>query len=109
MLHMFHFRSGDFNVALSIAKRCRALADTVDDPAGLALAHSILGRSLLMMGDLSGARRTRSAVRGLVAVPASDTIYLVHDRHFRAGIALARTLWMQGIRPRQLSARGIHR
>ena len=31
MLHMFHFRSGDFNVALSIAKRCRALADTVDD------------------------------------------------------------------------------
>jgi hypothetical protein len=47
MLHMFHFRSGDFNVALSIAKRCRALADTVDDPAGLALAHSILGRSLL--------------------------------------------------------------
>jgi len=97
MLHMFHFRSGDFNVALSIAKRCRALADTVDDPAALALAHSILGRSLLMMGDLSGARAELEALfADWSPSQQSDTIYLVHDRHFRAGIALARTLWMQG-------------
>jgi predicted ATPase len=97
MLHMFHFRSGDFNVALSFAKRCRVLADTVDDPAALALAHSILGRSLLMMGDLSGARAELEALfTNWSPSQQSDTIYLVHDRHFRAGIALARTLWMQG-------------
>jgi predicted ATPase/DNA-binding winged helix-turn-helix (wHTH) protein len=97
MLHMFHFRGGDFNVALSFAKRCRALAATVDDPAALALAHSILGRSLLMMGDLRGARAELEALfADWSPSQQSDTIYLVHDRHFRAGIALARTLWMQG-------------
>ncbi|WFU42326.1 winged helix-turn-helix domain-containing protein [Bradyrhizobium sp. CB82] len=97
MLHMFHFRSGDFNVALSYAKRCRALAANVDDPAALALAHSILGRSLLMMGDLRGARGELEALfADWSPSQQSDTIYLVHDRHFRAGIALARTLWMQG-------------
>ncbi|WP_407121905.1 ATP-binding protein [Bradyrhizobium sp. STM 3561] len=97
MLHMFHFRSGDFNVALSYAKRCRALAANVDDPAALALAHSILGRSLLMKGDLRGARGELEALfADWSPSQQSDTIYLVHDRHFRAGIALARTLWMQG-------------
>lgn len=97
MLHMFHFRGGDFNVALSFARRCRALADSVDDPTALALAHSILGRSLLMMGDLSGARAELEALfADWSPSQQSDTIYLVHDRHFRAGIALARTLWMQG-------------
>ena len=97
MLHMFHFRAGDFNVALSFARRCRALAGSVEDPAALALAHSILGRSLLMMGDLGGARAELEALFETWSPSRhSHTIYLVHDRHFRAGIALARTLWMQG-------------
>ena len=97
MLHMFHFRGGDFNTALSFAKRCRSVADTVDDPAAIALAHSILGRSLLMMGDLNGARaELESLFKIWTPTQQSNTIYLVHDRHFRAGIALARTLWLQG-------------
>jgi tetratricopeptide (TPR) repeat protein len=63
----------------------------------MALARSILGRSLLMMGDLSGARVELEALFAHWSPSQqSDTIYLVHDRHFRAGIALARTLWMQG-------------
>jgi tetratricopeptide (TPR) repeat protein len=45
MLHMFHFRGGDFNTALHHAKHCRAVAGTIEDPAATALAHSILGRS----------------------------------------------------------------
>ncbi|BAM87434.1 transcriptional regulator [Bradyrhizobium oligotrophicum S58] len=97
MLHMFHFRGGDFDVALSFARRCRTVADNVDDPAALALAHSILGRSLLMMGDLSGARgELEELFRTWSPSLQSRTIYLVHDRHYRAGIALARTLWLQG-------------
>jgi predicted ATPase/DNA-binding winged helix-turn-helix (wHTH) protein len=105
MLHMFHFRSGDFNVALSFARRCRALAENATDPAAPALAHSILGRSLLMMGDLNGARAELEALfRNWSPSQRSATIYLVHDRHFRAGIALARTLWMQGY-PDQAVAR----
>jgi predicted ATPase/DNA-binding winged helix-turn-helix (wHTH) protein len=97
MLHMFHFRGGDFNTALSFAKRCRVLADNIDDRAAVALGHSILGRSLLMMGDLRGARAELEALfADWSPSQHSHTIYLVHDRHFRAGIALARTLWMQG-------------
>lgn len=97
MLHMFHFRGGDFSIALSFARRCRTLAEDVDDPAALALARSILGRSLLMMGDLNGARvELEELFKTWSPTQQSSTIYLVHDRHYRAGIALARTLWLQG-------------
>jgi predicted ATPase/DNA-binding winged helix-turn-helix (wHTH) protein len=97
MLHMFHFRGGDFNTALHFAKRCRSLATTIEDPAAVALAHSILGRSLLTMGDLRGAHAELEALFEIWSPSqTSHTIYLVHDRHFRAGIALARTLWLQG-------------
>jgi predicted ATPase/DNA-binding winged helix-turn-helix (wHTH) protein len=97
MLHMFHFRGGDFTTALHFAKRCRSLATSIEDPAAIALAHSILGRSLLMAGDLRGARAELDALFKIWSPSQrSNTIYLVHDRHFRASIALARTLWLQG-------------
>jgi predicted ATPase/DNA-binding winged helix-turn-helix (wHTH) protein len=97
MLHMFHFRGGDFNTALHQARRCRALAENIDDPAAIALAHSILGRSLVVKGDLGDARIELEAL--LVIWSRSQrtrSIYLAYDRHYRAGIALARTLWLQG-------------
>ena len=97
MLHMFHFRRGDFKSALDLARHCRALAGTIDDPDAIALAHSILGRSLHLMGDHFGARAELEALRRhwSRSRPAS-TIYLGYDRHYRAGIALARTRWLQG-------------
>jgi tetratricopeptide (TPR) repeat protein len=97
MLHMFHFRSGEFKTTLHYAKRCRSLAQSIDDPAALRLAHSILGRSLLVMGDLGGARSELEAMlAGWSRSRATRSIYLAYDRHYRAGIALARTLWLQG-------------
>jgi predicted ATPase/DNA-binding winged helix-turn-helix (wHTH) protein len=97
MLHMFHFRGGDFKAAQDYAKRCRALAATIDDPAAIALAHSILGRSLLIMGDLAGARIELEALLPIWSrSQLTGSIYLAYDRHYRAGIALARTLWLQG-------------
>jgi predicted ATPase len=96
MLHMFHFRGGDFNTALHHAKRCRAVAGTIEDPAATALAHSILGRSLHLMGDHSGARvELEASLRNWLRTRRT-TIYLAYDRHYRAGVALARTLWLQG-------------
>jgi predicted ATPase/DNA-binding winged helix-turn-helix (wHTH) protein len=97
MLHMFHFRGGDFKTALQYAKRSRTVAETTEDPATIALAHSILGRSLHLMGDLGGARAELEAL--LQHWPGSQrtgTIYLAYDLHYRASIALARTLWLQG-------------
>jgi predicted ATPase/DNA-binding winged helix-turn-helix (wHTH) protein len=95
-LHMFHFRSGDFRTALSYAKRCQAVAGMLDDPAAMALAHSIMGRSLHLSGELSGARAELEASLRLWSRSPRTTIYLAFDRHYRAGVALARTLWLQG-------------
>jgi hypothetical protein len=97
MLHMFHFRSGEFKATLHYAKRCRALAESIDDPAAMTLAHSILGRSLLLMGDLGGARiELEAMLPGWSRSRGTRSLYLAYDRHYRAGIALARTLWLQG-------------
>jgi predicted ATPase/DNA-binding winged helix-turn-helix (wHTH) protein len=97
MLHMFHFRGGDFQIALDYARRCRAIAGGIEDPAAIALAHSILGRSLHLMGDLSGARIELEALpKHWSPVQPTGRLYLTYDRHYRAGIALARTLWLQG-------------
>jgi predicted ATPase/DNA-binding winged helix-turn-helix (wHTH) protein len=107
MLHMFHFRGGDFKTALHYAKRCRALAESIDDPAAITLAHSILGRSLLVMGDLGVARIELEALLPIWSrAQRTRSIYLAYDRHYRAGVALARTLWLQGY-PVQAAERAV--
>jgi predicted ATPase/DNA-binding winged helix-turn-helix (wHTH) protein len=97
LLHMFHFRGGEFNTAMQHATQCRAIAATVEDPAAMLVAHSILGRSLHMAGEHAAARdelETLMARRALTW--RASTLYLGYDRHYRAEIALARTLWLQG-------------
>ena len=95
MLHMFHFRSGEFKTTLHYAKRCRALAGSIDDPAATTLAHSILGRSLLVMGDLRAARIELEAMlpgwsrsrgtRSLVSWPTIGTIAPASPWHGHCG------------------------
>jgi predicted ATPase/DNA-binding winged helix-turn-helix (wHTH) protein len=95
--HMFHFRGGEFSEAMQNATQCRAIAGTVEDPAAMALAHSILGRSLHMAGEHGAARLELEALMAQRAhTRQASTIYLGYDRHYRAEIALARTLWLQG-------------
>ena len=96
-LHMFHFRVGDFKTALHYAKRCCAIAGTIEDPAAIALAHSILGISLHLIGDLGGARvELEAALQHGPRSRRTSTIYLGFDGQYLAGVALARTLWLQG-------------
>ena len=72
-LHMFHLRGGDFKAALHYARRCSAIAETLGDPVATALAHSILGISLHLTGDLSGARaRARGGARTLARLPTGQ-------------------------------------
>lgn len=97
LLHMFHFRGGEFGAAMENARQCRAIAATVEDPAAMVLAHSILGRSLHMAGELGGARIELEALAAQRSrTRHASTLYLGYDRHYRAEIALARTLWLQG-------------
>jgi predicted ATPase/DNA-binding winged helix-turn-helix (wHTH) protein len=96
MLRMLHFRSADFKTALLYARRCRAAAEAIEDPAAIALAHSTLGRSLHVMGDLNGARVELEASLKHWSRAQRTTIYLAHDLHYQTDVTLARTLWLQG-------------
>jgi hypothetical protein len=60
-LTMFHTRGGNFKTALHYAKLGQAVAATVADTTAIALANSVLGRSLQVMGDHSGARAALEA------------------------------------------------
>ena len=97
MLHMFHLRGGDYKSALHFAKRGSAVAETAEDPAAIALARSMLGRSLHLMGELGRARADLEAALQYWSRPEqTGPIYLASDHPHRTGIALARTLWLQG-------------
>ncbi|MGA8714203.1 MAG: winged helix-turn-helix domain-containing protein [Roseiarcus sp.] len=96
-LNMFHLRIGEFKTALYYARRCSDIAATVEDPAAKTLAHSILGISLHLNGDLSGARaELEAAVLRGPDVQRTTTIYLGFEGRILAGAILARTLWLQG-------------
>lgn len=96
-LHMFHLRTGAFDIALDLGKRGAALAGAVDDPAAAALAHFLLGMSLHLAGDLAGARAAlEAALRHQPGGPRASTIYLGFEGQNLSGAILARTLWLQG-------------
>src|SRR5262249_19261320 len=96
-LTMFHTRAGNFKTALHYAKLGQALAGTVADANAIALAHSVLGRSLHIMGDHSGARAALEAsLQYWSSLPGTSDVYLGFDHHVLVGIGLAQTLWLQG-------------
>jgi predicted ATPase len=97
LLHMFHHRIGDFKTTLHYARRSSTVSATISVPAAVALAHSLLGSSLHHIGDLDGARvELEAALRGGPGYQRTSTIYLDFDHYNYAGVALARTLWLQG-------------
>jgi predicted ATPase/DNA-binding winged helix-turn-helix (wHTH) protein len=97
LLHMFHHRVGDFKATLRYAKRSCAVSEVIAVPAAAALAHSLLGSSLHHSGDIAGARAELEAALHLGPGHARNrTIYLDFEHYNYAGIALARTLWLQG-------------
>lgn len=97
MLHMFHLRGGNFTAALHYAERASAVASGMEDAAAVAFAQCMLGRGRLLIGDLQSARVALEASLQYWSHPQrTSTIYLAADRHYRAGVALARTLWLQG-------------
>lgn len=96
-LHMFHFRRGEYRSTLEFAKRGVAAAARLEDPTAAALARCLTGVSLHSMGELAAARAELEAT--LRHEPASDrnrTLHLGFDYYNWAGMALGRTLWMQG-------------
>jgi predicted ATPase/DNA-binding winged helix-turn-helix (wHTH) protein len=105
LLHMFHHRIGDFTRALSYAQRCLSLSTEISDPAASSLAHSLIGRTLRHVGDLSGARfALEQALLHGRQPQRKEVIDVGFDHYNFAGVALARTLWAQGF-PAQAAER----
>ena len=96
-LQMFHVRTGDFRKALGYAERCHSIAKMLGDPASATLAHSLMGISLHLRGDLDRARATLETALQYGLLPdRSTTNYLGFDGRILAGAILARTLWLEG-------------
>ena len=98
-MHIFHERIGQFEAALGYAQQSLVVTETLGDPASLALAQSLLGVSLHLAGEHRDAlKMLEAAWRG----PGTERISTVYgfDHRNRAGISLARELWLQG-RPAQ--------
>jgi tetratricopeptide (TPR) repeat protein len=96
-LQMFHLRTGEFGTALDHAKQCAKLAERLDDPVSMALAHSLVGISLHLNGDLTRARTAlEAALRHGSRCASATTNYLGFDGGLLAGAILARTLCGQG-------------
>ncbi|MGY4282489.1 tetratricopeptide (TPR) repeat protein [Bradyrhizobium sp. LM2.7] len=90
--------------ALGYARQSLIVAEALGDPASIALAHSLLGVSLHLAGE------HRDALKMLELAwegPGTERISTVYgfDHRNRAGISLARELWLQGqsSRARQLA------
>ena len=94
-LNIFHMRNGNFTTALRYARRSSAAAGIMGDAAAVALAHFLLGNSLLLAGDLGGASSELEA-----ALPprsqGNGRTYLGYDYEILAAIALANALGLQG-------------
>ncbi|MFD2054080.1 ATP-binding protein [Mesorhizobium calcicola] len=96
-LQQFYLRRGEFRAALHHADRCSVIAGTLEDTVSTTLAHSLMGISLHLCGELGRAQTALEAA--LRYGPRSDrttTNYLGFDGRILAGSILARTLWLQG-------------
>jgi predicted ATPase/DNA-binding winged helix-turn-helix (wHTH) protein len=94
-MHIFHERMGQFEAALGYAQQSLAVSGALGDAASIALAHSLAGVSLHLAG------KHRDALKMLEIAwqgPGTDRISTVYgfDHRNRAGITLARELWLQG-------------
>jgi predicted ATPase len=96
-LQMFYLRTGNFKTALTYAERCSEFANILEDSVSTTLAHSLMGISLHLSGDLGRAQTALEAA--LRFGPRSDrttTNYLGFDGRLLASAILARTLWLRG-------------
>jgi predicted ATPase/DNA-binding winged helix-turn-helix (wHTH) protein len=96
MIHYYHARRGDFRSSLQCARRCRAIAETTDNPTVKASAHAMLGRALQVAGDLAGSRSELDSLMRILSQSHRGPLLLSYDPHYRSYILLARTLWLQG-------------
>lgn len=95
-LHIFHERIGDFATAMAFARQSLAMAETLEDPGGIAAAHSFLGISLHLEGHHAEAQRHIEAA--LSCGQPAQGIHFGFDHRNRARITLARPVGPGAVR-----------
>jgi predicted ATPase/DNA-binding winged helix-turn-helix (wHTH) protein len=96
-LQMVYLRTRNFNAALRCAQHCSVIAGTVEDPGAASLAHSLMGISLHLCGELDCARaELEAALRHGPRSQRTTRVFLGFEGKDLAGALLARTLWLQG-------------
>ncbi|HYG06287.1 MAG TPA: winged helix-turn-helix domain-containing protein [Stenotrophomonas sp.] len=96
-LQIFHERAGNFAASLAWAERAVAVGETIGEPEAIAVAASLAGVSHHLLGDQRLARQELElALRNSGPSRRSQTIHYGFDHRNRTGLALARTLWLQG-------------
>ena len=96
-LHLFHERIGEFGHSLGFAERSASVARALGDPVAVAAAHSWLGISHHLMGNLDAAHfHLEKALASPRVSTRFNTIQIGFEYHNRARITLARNLWLRG-------------
>lgn len=96
-LFTLHGRMGELQSAIAIALRSAAVAEKVADPVGIAEAHTALGASHHMEGNLAEARFHLEAAKGLPVSHRLDTLYFGFEYQYFARALHARVLWLEGL------------
>jgi predicted ATPase/DNA-binding winged helix-turn-helix (wHTH) protein len=96
-LHTFHHRHGDQRDCLAYARRGEVIAQQIQTPAAMALAHSALGIGYHFFGDQQLARRHLEQARNLAVRSGERGVGTFGlDYPAFAPAFLARALWLQG-------------
>lgn len=96
-LHIFRERIGDFAAAAAWAERAVVVARSIGEPEATAIAASLAGISHHLAGNQPAARRELElSLRQSLPSDRARTIHYGFDHRNRSGIALARTLWLEG-------------
>lgn len=96
-LFFYYLRSGEFRICLEHARRGAEIAGTLDEPAAAALAHTLLGISLTLMGDLGGAEaELDAALEAGKEAPAGRPIHVGFDHYNWVRVARITMLCLKG-------------
>lgn len=96
-LFFYSMRSGEFRVCLEHARRSAEIALALGNPATTAMAHTLLGISLTLMGDLVGAEtELDAALEAGKGAPASRTVLFGFDHYSWVRVARITLLCLKG-------------
>ncbi|TBR39377.1 MULTISPECIES: ATP-binding protein [Dyella] len=96
-LQIFYERIGDFASSLAWAEQAMGVGDAIGEPEAISVAASLAGVSHHLLGNQVLARsELEKALRHSQPPRRSHTIHYGFDHRNRTGLALARTLWLQG-------------